>query len=214
VKRGRFISLEGGEGAGKSTLAHALRARLAQQGVAALVTREPGGSPRAERIRDLLLSGAIKPHGPGAEAIMFYAARIDHVEQTIRPALNAGTWVICDRFADSTRAYQGASGALDPAFVEALDQAALDGFAPDLTLILDLPEEVGMARAAARRGAAAGDRFESEGRAFHARLRQAYLDLARAEPDRCVVLDATLPPDRLADAAMALIEARLGQGGQ
>jgi dTMP kinase len=208
----RFITLEGGEGAGKSTLARGLSARLAEHGVASVVTREPGGSPRAEAIRERLLAGDVAPHGPFAEALMFYAARMDHVDKTIRPALESGRWVICDRFADSTRAYQGALGRLDPQLLGGLERVALDGFRPDLTLILDVPVDVGLARAAARRGAAQSDRFESEGRGFHTRLRRAYLDIAEREPERCIVLDASVTPDALLDLAWDAILFRLKPG--
>lgn len=207
----RFITLEGGEGAGKSTLAVGLKQRLAERGIGCLVTREPGGSPKAEVIRETLLGGEIAPFGPFAEALMFYAARIDHVDRTIKPALTRGEWVICDRFADSTRAYQGALGRLDPAVLAALERVALAGFAADLTLILDVPVDVGLARAAARRGTGASDRFEREGRGFHTRLRRAYLDIAEREPARCVVVDASLLPPAVLDLAWSAVEARLLQ---
>lgn len=140
---------------------------------------------------------------------MFYAARIDHVDRTIKPALTRGEWVICDRFADSTRAYQGALGRLDPAVLTALERVALAGFTADLTLILDVPVDVGLARAAARRGTNVSDRFEREGRGFHTRLRRAYLDIAEREPARCVVVDASLPPPAVLDLAWSAVEARL-----
>ena len=206
-----FITLEGGEGAGKSTLAVGLKQRLAERGISCLVTREPGGSPKAEVIRETLLGGDIAPFGPFAEALMFYAARIDHVDRTIKPALARGEWVICDRFADSTRAYQGALGRLDPALLAALERVALAGFSPDLTLVLDVPVDVGLARAAARRGSGTSDRFEREGRGFHTRLRRAYLDIAEREPARCVVIDASLPPPSVLDLSWSAVEARLLQ---
>ncbi len=205
----RFITLEGGEGAGKSTLAKALQSQLASRGIECVITREPGGSPKAELIREALLSGQVKPFGPFAEAVMFYAARIDHVDQTIKPALARGAWVISDRFADSTRAYQGALGRLDPSLLLSLERTALAGFTPDLTLMLDVPADVGLARAAARRGEGPADRFEGEGRGFHARLRQAFLDIAEREPGRCVVIDAGLPPPAVLELAWAAIEMRL-----
>lgn len=205
----RFITLEGGEGAGKSTLAGGLKQRLADLGCKALVTREPGGSDKAERIRDALLTGQVAPYGAFAEALMFYAARIDHVEKTIKPALKRGEWVICDRFADSTRAYQGATGRLDPVLMGSLERVALEGFRPDLTLIIDVPVEIGLARAAARRGAATTDRFEGEGRGFHTRLRRAYLDIAEQEPDRCVVIDGAQSADVVLDIAWGVVELRL-----
>jgi dTMP kinase len=190
--RGHFITFEGGEGAGKSTQIQRLLQRLQSAGVNALTTREPGGSPKAERIRDSVLSGAAKAFGPLAEALMFSAARLDHLEQTIRPALARGEFVLCDRFADSTRAYQGALGRIDAALIRALERAVVEDTRPDLTVMLDLPAEVGLARAAERRAGAGtrADRFEGEDSAFHEALRQAFLDIARQEPARCVVIDA------------------------
>jgi dTMP kinase len=207
--KARFVTLEGGEGAGKSTLARGLAQRLGGRGESAVVTREPGGSPKAEAIRSALLDGAVEPYGPFAEAMMFYAARIDHVEKTIKPALARGEWVICDRFADSTRAYQGALGRLDPVLMAGLERVALAGFKPDLTLILDVPVDVGLARAAARRGAGATDRFEKEGRGFHTRLRKAYLDIAENDPERCIVINAALPPEEVLDLAWDAVQFRL-----
>jgi dTMP kinase len=208
-QQARFITLEGGEGAGKSTLARGLQTKLAEQGIGCIVTREPGGSPTAEIIRKALLEGEVAPHGPFAEALMFYAARIDHIDRTIRPALARGDWVISDRFADSTRAYQGALGQIDPALLSSLERTALAGFAADLTLILDVPVNVGLARAAARRGAGTTDRFESEGKSFHTRLRRAYLDIAEREPQRCIVIDAGQTPDAVLEMAWAALAARL-----
>lgn len=209
VHRACFVTLEGGEGAGKSTLARGLQDRLGARGIDCVVTREPGGSPKAELIREALLTGQIKPFGPFAEAVMFYAARIDHIEHTIKPALVRGSWVLSDRFADSTRAYQGALGRLDPVLLASLERSALAGFSPDLTLVLDVPVDVGLARAAERRGVNATDRFESEGRGFHTRLRKAYLDIAEREPDRCVVIDASLLPAAVLDMAWAAVDMRL-----
>lgn len=207
---GRFITLEGGEGAGKSTLARALAERLTARGVNVDLTREPGGSPRAEEIRQAILSGQVKRHGVFAEALMFAAARIDHIDRRIRPALLRGEWVICDRFIDSTRVYQGALGRLDPGLLEELERVTIDGLTPDLTLILDLDPAVGLARAAGRRRPGEpGDRFESEALDFHKRLRQAYLVIARKEPARCVVLDAALAPGELAQAAWLALSTRL-----
>ncbi len=174
------------------------------------MTREPGGSPGAEILRDVLLSGMIKDLGAKAEAIVFSAARIDHIDHTIAPALAAGTWVICDRFADSTRVYQGTFGGVDPDFLQRLERVTLDGLRPDLTLILDLPAELGLARAAARRAPQMDlDRFESEAIGFHEALRQAYLAIAAAEPERCVVVDATQDEAAVAKAIWDAITARL-----
>lgn len=208
--RGRFLTLEGGEGAGKSTQIRRLGQRLRDYGVRALATREPGGSPRAEALRDVILSGRARHLGPGGEALLFAAARIDHLDTTIRPALARGDWVISDRFADSTRAYQGALGELPADVIAALERVTLDGLRPDLTLILDVPAELGVARAEARRGAAAPDRFESEGLDSHRRLRAAFLDIARAEPDRCVVIDASGSPDSVERAIWSAVRARFG----
>ena len=193
---GRFITFEGGEGAGKSTQIQRLLRRLKEAGVTAIATREPGGSPHAERIRDCVLSGAAKPFGPLAEAVLFSAARIDHLRETIRPALARGAVVLCDRFADSTRAYQGVLGKLDPALIRSLERATIGDTRPDLTLILDLPASIGLARAAKRRGAGqSADRFENEDPSFHEKLRAAFGTIARDEPERCVVIDANRDAD-------------------
>ncbi len=209
--KGRFITLEGGEGVGKSTQAQLLAGRLEALGVPVVVTREPGGSPGAEALREIILSGAAAPFGPAAEAIQFSAARIDHIDRTIAPALDRGAWVICDRFADSTRAYQGAASKLDPTLIASLERVALGDIRPDLTLVLDLPVEKGLARAAARRSKVAKpDRFEREGAAFHKTLRQAFLDIARAEPERCAIIDADEPPQEVAKAIWACVRERLG----
>lgn len=208
--RGAFITLEGGEGAGKTTQARHIAERLKEIGIPSIVTREPGGSPGAEILREVLLSGMFKHLGSEAEAIIFSAARIDHIDQTIKPALAAGSWVICDRFADSTRAYQGSLGGVDPWFLTRLEEVTLDGLRPDLTIILDLPADVGLARAAARRAPDfAADRFESESLAAHEALRQAYLAIAAAEPQRCIVIDATQDETEVAKAIWDVIGARL-----
>jgi dTMP kinase len=209
-RQGSFITLEGGEGVGKSTQALRLVERLRHAGIAAIATREPGGSPGAEMLRDLLLSGKIRELGPKAEAILFAAARIDHIDQKIAPALAAGTWVVSDRFADSTRAYQGALGGLDPGFLRALERVTLGEMRPDLTLILDLPAEIGLARAAERRGPGhASDRFEAEDITFHQALREAYLKIAAAEPQRCVLVDAAQSEDEVAQAIWDNVSHRL-----
>lgn len=189
MNTGRFITFEGGEGGGKSTQLRLLAQRLGERGGEVVATREPGGSSGAEAIRDLLVRGEADRWSAMTETLLMYAARRDHLERVIKPALDRGAWVLCDRFADSTRAYQGAAGGTDPAFIAALETYVLGEIRPDLTLILDLPPEAGLARAASRAGAET--RFESKGAAFHSRLRQAFLDIARAEPDRCRVIDAT-----------------------
>ena len=207
MTRGRFITFEGGEGAGKSTQVRLLADRLA--GLAeVVVTREPGGSTGAEAIRELLVTGATDRWSGVSETLLMYAARRDHIERVIRPALERGAWVLCDRFADSTRAYQGAGGGVAPALIAALEQHVLDGVRPDLTLILDLPVDAGLARAGERSGAET--RFEAKGRAFHERLRQAFLDIARAEPDRCAVVDASGSRDAVAAAIWRTVQDRLG----
>jgi dTMP kinase len=204
---GVFITLEGGEGAGKSTQAVRLAERLRQSGREAVATREPGGTPGAEAVRDLLVRGVADRWSPISETLLLFAARRDHVERVIAPALARGAVVVCDRFIDSTRAYQGAAGGADPALIETLEKSVLQGLRPDLTLIFDLDPAVGLARAAERRAGEA--RFEAKGLAFHQALRQGFLGIARAEPDRCVVLDAGLEVEAVASAAWAAVEARL-----
>jgi dTMP kinase len=196
--RGRFITFEGGEGTGKSTQAAMLASRLKSLGVAVLLTHEPGGSPGAEIMRHVLLSGAAKPLGPEAEAMLFAAARADHVKCTILPALTSGKWVICDRFADSTRVYQGVLGAVDERVIKALERISIGDLQPDLTFVLDLPALLGLRRAAERRGSSSPDRYEAEQVEFHQRLRDAYLALAAAEPHRCVLIDAGGTEDEVA----------------
>ena len=206
---GKFITFEGGEGTGKSTQAAMLALRLESLGLRVLLTREPGGSPGAEIIRHVLLSGAAKPFGPEAEAMLFAAARDDHIRCTILPALEAGKWVICDRFADSTRVYQGALGQVDQRLIKALERVSLGDLYPDLTLILDVPVALGLKRAARRRGGANPDRFEAEKIDFHEKLRQAYLALAAAEPERCVVVDAAAPKEKVARQVWKAVNSRL-----
>jgi dTMP kinase len=211
VAAGKFITLEGGEGAGKSTQAEFLRRRLAARGIDALMTREPGGSPRAEAIRGVLLSGQAKRLGPMAETLLFYVARDSHLELTIRPALARGTWVVCDRFHDSTRAYQGAAGGVPIAAIDALERIVVGATRPDLTIILDLPAGEGLKRAAARAEASdeQTDRFESMSLRFHENLRQEFLEIAKAEPRRCVVIDANRPVEEVADAVWSAVTQRL-----
>jgi len=207
--RGRFITLEGGEGAGKSVQARALGERLVGLGLNVVLTREPGGSPHAEALRKVILSGAAAEFGPAGEALLFSAARIDHIDNTIEPALARGDWVVSDRFADSTRAYQGAAGRLDNAFIARLETVALAGLKPDLTLILDLPAARGLERAALRRGAnGSADRFEREGLEFHETLREAFLSVGYAEPQRCAVIDALKSERAVGDAIWAEVRRR------
>jgi len=188
--RGRFITFEGGEGSGKSTQIKILADRLDAAKLRAIVTREPGGSPGAEIIRHLVLSGMGKLLGPEAETLLFSAARDDHVRTVIQPALNQGIWVLSDRFSDSTRAYQGSLGKVAPAVLNAMERVTIGNLKPDLTFILDLPVEVGMQRATLRRGTSTPDRFEAEDLHFHQQLREAYRSIAAAEPQRCVLIDA------------------------
>ncbi len=206
--RGRLITFEGGEGAGKSTQVDLLLAALGHAGITATRTREPGGSEGAEAIRRLLLDGATERWDAVGEALLLYAARRDHVVRLIQPALDRGVWVICDRFADSTLAYQGYGRGLPLADLRALHTLALGDFAPDLTLILDLPVAEGLARAARRSGNA--DRFERLDAAFHERLRQGFLQIAADNPERCLVIDAAGDPGSVHRDVLAAITARLG----
>lgn len=199
---GRFISLEGGEGAGKSTQAARLADALAMRGIHTLVTREPGGSEGAEAIRDLLMQGAVTRWSAHTETLLFAAARADHVEKRIRPALGAGTWVICDRFVDSTRAYQGVAGGVDDAAILALHGFGSRGLLPDRTFVLELPVDQGRARADGRDGAAA-DRFAARGNIFHADVASAFRDLAAREPDRVRLIDASGTPETVTAAILA-----------
>ena len=196
--RGKFISFEGGEGSGKSTQIKLLAQRLEAAKLRAILTREPGGSPGAEIIRHLVLSGMGKLLGPEAETLLFAAARDDHVRTVIEPALTQGTWVLCDRFSDSTRAYQGRLGNVDPGVLNAMQRVTIGDLKPDLTIILDVPVEIGLKRAAARRGDGAPDRFEAEDINFHQGLRDAYRQIAAEDPERCVLIDATASPDIVA----------------
>ena len=207
--RGQFITFEGGEGSGKSTQIKLLADRLATEKLRAVVTREPGGSPGAEIMRHLVLSGMGKLLGPEAEALLFTAARDDHVHTVIKPALEQGVWVLCDRFSDSTRAYQGRLGQVDPRILNALERVTIGDLKPDLTLVLDVPVEIGMQRAAARRGTGAPDRFEAEEISFHQRLRDAYRRIAEDEPQRCVLIDAHADADAVAAKVWAALRERL-----
>ena len=207
--RGRFITFEGGEGTGKSTQASMLAARLKSFGIGVRLTREPGGSPGAEIMRYILLSGAARPLGPNVEAVLFAAARDDHLTTLIRPALERGRWVVCDRFADSTRVYQGDVGNVDPRAIRAMERIVVGDTRPDLTFILDVPTKEGMRRAAARRGAAGADRFEAETLLFHEKLRDGFLTLAANEPDRCVPIDATMSKEEVAEQIWRVVVRKL-----
>jgi len=202
-----LITLEGGEGAGKSTQARRLLDRLAQAGIDAIATREPGGSLGAEAIRALLVTGTADRWSAETETLLLYAARADHLQRTIRPALETGTWVVCDRFADSTRAYQGAAGGAPEALIAGLEAAVVGADRPDLTLMFDLPAEAGLARAQGRGGAE--DRFEGKGLAFHRRLRERFLAIAQAEPERCAVIDAAAGIEAVAEAVWTAVKDRL-----
>ncbi|WP_334175564.1 dTMP kinase [Pseudoxanthobacter sp.] len=206
---GRFITFEGGEGAGKSTQISRLARRLSGFGLAVRSTREPGGSPGAEAVRHVVLSGAASALGADAEAMLFAAARIDHVESVIRPLIASGVWVLCDRFTDSTRVYQGTSG-VAPDLIAALERLALGTLRIDLTIIIDVPVETGLARAAERRGLAATDRFEADTVEIHRLRRAAYLAIAAAEPERCVVVDGSASPDAVEAAIWAAVTQRWG----
>jgi dTMP kinase len=198
VRKGLFITFEGGEGAGKSTQIGLLANRLRDYARELVVTREPGGTELAERLRQVILSGRAKKFGVLGEALLFSAARIDHIDRLIAPALERGAVVLCDRFADSTRAYQGARGEVDQTVMSALEKAVLAGCAPDLTFILDLPPHVGLLRAWRRRGEGQTDRYEGEDLSFHDLLREKFRDIAKAEPKRCRLIDADRPPEQVA----------------
>ena len=213
---GKFITFEGGEGSGKSTQARILVDRLAARGIDAVLTREPGGSPFAERVRTLLLDPASPAHPPLSEALLFYAARADHLDKTIRPALAAGRWVVCDRFSDSTRVYQGAAGGLEGTAIDALERLVVAPTFPQITFILDLAPVQGLARARARSartgGASEVDPFERREAAFHERLRAGYLAIAKAEPRRCTVIDGARDADAIGAQIWSSVEPLLAQG--
>lgn len=203
---GRFITLEGGEGTGKSTQIRRLAATLEKKGVSVLCTREPGGSPGAEEIRKLMVEGEPGRWNAITETLLAYAARADHVARTIGPALQAEKWVISDRFNDSTFAYQGVGRGLARETIRRIDSAVLDDFSPDLTLILDLDVETGLRRALARSGVET--RFEKFGPEFHEKLRQAFLDIAKRHPERCRLIDASGSEDQVAEAIFAAVRQR------
>jgi dTMP kinase len=199
VKRGRFVTLEGIEGAGKSSVIPVVQTVLERNGVGVVRTREPGGTPLAERVRDVVLERGAEPLAPVAELLLMFAARRIHLDSLVRPALERGDWVLCDRFTDATRAYQGGGRGMSAELIERLAREVHGDLAPDRTLLLDVPVEVGLARARARRGTV--DRFEVEDVAFHERVRRRYLELAAAEPGRFRVIDASRPFAEVAAAA-------------
>ncbi|MCM5556043.1 dTMP kinase [Pleomorphomonas sp. JP5] len=210
--RGRFITFEGGEGTGKSTQSKRLAAALEARGLDVVLTREPGGSPAAETIRGLLLSGRAKPLGVLGEAYLFAAARIDHVAELIEPALGRGAFVICDRFADSSRVYQGTAGGLPADVVDGLIDAAIGATIPDLTVVIDVPVSVGLARVGHRSEGA--DRFESDAVATHEARRQGFLALADRFPERCFVVDGSRDKDEVSAEILALVTNRFGLDGE
>ncbi len=206
MTRGCFITLEGGEGAGKTVQTAGLCAALEAHGVGTLATREPGGSPGAEEIRKLLVSGPAERWDPLAEAMLHAAARRDHLQHTIEPALARGLWVVSDRFVDSMMVYQGHGQGADLAVMERLSQLSLDGFAPDLTIVLDIAAAEGLGRAGARAGS---NRYERMGADFHERVREGFLARAQAEPERFAVVDAAADPETVGRAIFAVVAARL-----
>ncbi len=204
----RFITFEGGEGAGKSTHARQLSDALAKRGIASVVTREPGGSEGAEQIRKLLVEGEPRRWDPLVETLLLFAARADHIGNTIKPALADGRWVICDRFTDSTFAYQGAGRGVSEADIGRIDHLIATGFRPDLTIILDVPVDKAMTRIGSR--AHAEDRFEKFDIAFHERLRSYFRELARREPERCVLIDSSAPPEAVSANILHAVAERFG----
>jgi dTMP kinase len=206
MTRGRFITLEGGEGAGKSTQVGTLAAALRARGLDVITTREPGGSAGAEEIRTLLVTGGAGRWSALTEALLHFAARRDHLERVVWPALASGCWVVSDRFVDSTIAYQGYGLGLDRAVIGQLSALALEGFRPDLTLVLDLPPEIGLSRALAR---GLADRYERMDMTFHQRLRDGFLDIARQAPERYAVVNAEASPVAVAQAVLSAVDQRL-----
>lgn len=203
---GRFITLEGLEGSGKSTQIALLREHLVAKGRTVLVTREPGGTPLAERLREVVLRAGDETLSAQSELLVMFAARSVHLDSLVRPALGRGDWVLCDRFTDATYAYQGAGRGIADEQIRALEMIVQRGLKPDLTLLLDVPLEIGLERARLRRGAAAVDRFEREGHEFFERVRARFLAIARAEPNRVRVIDANQPADRVARAIAHEVE--------
>ncbi|HKT74865.1 MAG TPA: dTMP kinase [Steroidobacteraceae bacterium] len=208
MSRGRFITLEGIEGAGKTTVAQLVNDWLTARSIPVRMTREPGGTPLAERVRNIVLERGPEPLSAEAETLLMFAARSIHLENLIRPALAGGHWVICDRFTDATRAYQGSGRGVDAGWIEDLARRVLQGLVPDCTLLLDLPVEVGLARARRRSGVAA-DRFEAQHEEFFERVRAAYLEIARREPQRMHVIDASAPLEAVQQQVTAALESLL-----
>lgn len=206
MTRGKFITFEGGEGSGKSTQVGLLAERLRGDGIGTVVTREPGGTPLGEALRALVLDNAPEPV---TELLLFAAARAEHVAKVIRPALAHGTWVVCDRFIHSTRVYQGLLGGVPTDLIDVIEVRSVAPTYPDLTIVLDLPPETGLKRANARGELS---RFDAEGADYHRRLQEGFLDIARAEPDRCLVIDADRAPAAIAADVWSAVEARLFAG--
>ncbi|WEK06004.1 MAG: dTMP kinase [Candidatus Devosia phytovorans] len=213
----RFITFEGGEGVGKSTQIKRLQQKLQESGIEVVRTREPGGTPKAEAIRSFILQGRSEKWGPGAEAVLFAAARYDHVTQLIAPNLRNGVWVLSDRFHDSTRAYQGLTGGVDDKLIEGLESMALDGNTPDLTIVLDMDPEDAFKRVAERAIEdglqQTGDRFEKEELDWHKKLRDGFLAIAKANPERCTVLSAAQSEDALETAIWQTVSQRFPELG-
>ena len=209
IEIGRFITFEGGEGSGKSTQAGILANRLSRAGRPVFATREPGGSPAAEEIREALLSGQVKQFGPLAEAVMFSVARADHIDHAIKDSLQEGRWVVCDRFIDSTRAYQGVTAGVPRGVINALEELTVGALSPDLTFILDISAEEGLVRAKERADGDELDRFESQELVMHERVRRAFLDIAEEEPGRVVVVDASQPEAMVAEDVWETVLHRL-----
>lgn len=209
MNRGKFITIEGSEGVGKTTQIAALRDSLQARGLEVIVTREPGGTPRAERIRELLLTSTEEPMPITCELLLMFAARATHIENLIRPALERGAWVVCDRFTDATYAYQGEGRGVRREEIASLERFVQAELRPDLTLLLDAPIEIGAARAAARDGEGVRDRFEQERRDFFQRVRDSYLERARSQPGRIAVIDATADRESVQQAIRAEVEIRL-----
>ena len=211
----RFVTFEGGEGVGKSTQVKNLLHRLSQLGIESIRTREPGGTPKAEAIRSFILQGNSEAWGTGAEAVLFAAARLDHVNQLIGPSLADGKWVVSDRFHDSTRAYQGVAGGVEPRLIDALEELALNGHSPELTIIMDMDPEIAFDRVEQRALETgipvASDRFERENLDWHRQLRQAFLDIARDNPERCFIIPANRSEREVTEQIWSIVQDRFSE---